>query len=198
VTSDWIDISIPVHNGIPVWPGDAPFRRSLALTMADGSEYNLSEISCSAHTGTHMDAPRHFLDGAPTTETLPLDATVGKARELESHQPQRGERLLFKTRNSAELWKLDRFEENFVYIDPEAAAYLADCGVRTVGIDHLSVGGFHFGGAETHRALLGAGIWIVEGLNLEQIEPGDYEFVCLPWNLAGSDGAPARAILRKA
>ena len=110
---------------------------------------------------------------------------------------QQGECLLFKTLNSTRCWKTDTFVEDFVYLSQEAARYLASVGVQTVGINYLSVGGFAKDGLETHLALLGAGIWIIEGLDLSLIEPGTYELICLPLKIADSDGAPARAILRK-
>jgi arylformamidase len=140
---------------------------------------------------------------------MPLDATVGRARviriddpksikrgELLPHGIRRGERVLFKTRNSDGAWNSDQFDEDFVFISHDAAAYLAECGILCVGVDYLSVGGFREDGPETHHALLGAGIWIIEGLNLHGIDPGDYELACLPLKLIGSEGAPARAILR--
>jgi len=142
---------------------------------------------------------------------MPLDATVGPARviaigdtksikraELVGHGISVGERILFKTLNSDHAWDSDTFEENFVFISQDGARYLAECGVRTVGVDYLSVGGFREDGPETHHALLGAGIWIIEGLNLRGVEPGAYEMVCLPLRLMGAEGSPARAILRKA
>jgi arylformamidase len=141
---------------------------------------------------------------------MPLDATIGPARvipihdtksikrdELLGHSIARGERLLFKTSNSVNSWNSDEFNENFVFISKDAAQYLAEVGVRTVGVDYLSVGGFREDGPETHEALLSAGIWIIEGLNLNAIEPGDYELVCLPLKLMGAEGSPARAILRR-
>ena len=148
MSSDWIDISAPLRNGMVTWPGDAPFERASSLEIAHGDECNLSQISTSTHIGTHMDAPRHYLEGAAG-------------------------------------------------IDPEAARYLVECRIQTVGVDYLSVGGFESGGPETHRILLEAGIWIIEGLQLEQVEPGDYELICLPLKIIGGDGAPARAVLRK-
>jgi arylformamidase len=140
---------------------------------------------------------------------MPLDAAIGRARVIEVHDPESikpyelrphkihgGERILFKTRNSARAWQEDGFIEDFVYVSKEAARYLATCEVRTVGIDYLSVGGFLRDGVETHQALLEAGIWIIEGLDLSQLEPGEYELLCLPLKIERSDGAPARAILR--
>src|SRR6266704_2959616 len=107
------------------------------------------------------------------------------------HQIQSGERILFKTRNSARCWQTDNFVEDFVYISHEAAQYLAAQRIQTVGVDYLSVGGFFKDAVETHRALLSAGIWIIEGLNLSSIQPGTYELICLPLRVTGSDGAPA-------
>jgi arylformamidase len=211
MTENWIDVSIPLRDGMPVWPGDKPFERTLTHSMATGAANNLSQFSTSAHTGTHMDAPLHFMANAPGIETLPIDAVVGPARviqihddeavrpeELRSHSLQPGERILFRTRNS-ELRLTERdFTKEFVYIAPDAARYLANRQVRTVGVDYLSVGAFHEeSGRETHRILLGAGIWIVEGVNLANVEPGDYEMICLPLRMVGSDGAPARAVLRR-
>ena len=210
MSAGWIDISVPLANGMVHWPGDAPFERLKTLALADGDPCNLSEIRASAHTGTHMDAPLHFLENAPGIDTMPMDATVGRARvieirdprlirvaELEPHRISKGDRLLFKTANSRVCWKTPEFKKEFVHIPPETARYLANAGVRTVGVDYLSVGHAETGGDETHRILLGAGIWIIEGLNLEQVVPGDYELICLPLKIAGGDGAPARAVLRK-
>ncbi|HEY6407453.1 MAG TPA: cyclase family protein, partial [Ktedonobacteraceae bacterium] len=120
-----------------------------------------------------------------------------KPEELEPHHIQPGERVLFKTVNSARGWQTDTFLEDFVYISQEAARYLAAVGVQTVGIDYLSVGGYTQDAVETHVALLGAGIWIIEGLDLSQVDAGTYELICLPIKITGSDGGPARAILRK-
>jgi arylformamidase len=208
--SDWIDISAPLRNGMLVWPGDAPFERTSTLEIAKGDPCNLSQISTTAHIGTHMDAPRHYLDGAAGMDTWPIAASVGRARvieiadpevirisELEPHRLAKGERVLFKTRNSEDCWKTDHFQKKYIYIAPETARYLVERGVQTVGVDYLSVGGFESGGPETHRILLEAGIWIIEGLMLQHVEPGEYELVCLPLKIVGGDGAPARAVLRK-
>ena len=208
--SDWIDVSVPLRNGMVVWPGDAPFERTSTLEIANGDTCNLSQISSTAHIGTHMDAPRHYLDGAAGMEAWPIAASVGRARvieivdtevirtsELEPHHLAKGERVLFKTRNSEACWKTDDFQKNYIYLPPETARYLAGRGVQTVGVDYLSVGGFESGGPETHRILLDAGIWIIEGLILQHAEPGEYELVCLPLKIIGGDGAPARAVLRK-
>jgi arylformamidase len=209
--SNWIDISVPVRNGMVHWPGDPPFHIERALDQAKGDVATVSQMTLGVHTGTHMDAPLHFIRDGRTIDEMPLDATVGRARVIQIHDPKSikrpellpqaisaGERILFKTANSAKAWATDRFEENFVFIAQDAARYLAECRVLCVGVDYLSVGGFREDGPETHHALLEAGIWIIEGLNLNAIEPGEYELACLPLRLIGSEGAPARAILRRA
>jgi arylformamidase len=210
MTSHWIDVSVPLHNGMVTWPGDAPFERTSTLQIANGDACNLSQISTTAHVGTHMDAPRHYLEGAAGIESAPIAATIGPARviqihdeeairiaELEPYRIAEGERVLFKTRNSETCWETDHFQKKYIYVLPETARYLAERGIQTVGVDYLSVAGFESGGSETHRILLEAGIWIIEGLMLEQVEPGEYELVCLPLKIVGGDGAPARALVRK-
>jgi arylformamidase len=205
----WIDVSVPLRSGMVHWPDNPPVRIERMLDMESGDAANVSTISLGSHTGTHMDAPIHFVRGGEGIDRMPLDATLGRTRvigiqdpesvkpeELEPHGIRRGERVLFKTRNSSRRWWTQDFIEDFVYVSQEAARYLAELGVRTVGVDYLSVGGFFRDGAETHQALLGAGIWVIEGLNLSGIEPGEYELICLPIKVEEGDGAPARAILR--
>lgn len=208
MTNDWIDVSVPVRDGMVHWPGDAPYVRT-NMQISHGDVANLSEIACSVHTGTHMDAPLHFIANGRSIDTMPLSVTVGRARvigidgpdmirlsQIEPHQIQKGERILFKTANSGRVWNTDTFQENYIYIPPDTAEYLAGVGIQVVGVDYLSVGGFHSGNPETHKTLLGAGIWIIEGLDLERVEPGEYELMCLPLKLVGAEGAPARAALR--
>jgi arylformamidase len=156
-----------------------------------------------------MDAPLHFFDEDPGMEALPLDIALGPARvvRIEGEEPidrgqlegldiQSGERILFRTANSNRPWWERDFDSAYVNVSLEAAELLGEVGVALVGVDYLSVGGYATDNAETHRALLGAGAWIVEGLDLSDVEPGDYELICLPIKLVGSDGAPARALLR--
>ncbi len=209
-TQGWIDVSVPLRSAMVHWPDNPPVRIERMLDMERGDAANVSSISLGAHTGTHMDAPVHFVRGGEGIDRMPLDATIGRARVVGIQDPTsikpdelrplglaRGERVLFKTLNSSRVWQTDEFVEDFVYVSQEAARYLVDCGVRTVGVDYLSVGGFHKDGVETHEALLGAGIWVIEGLDLSEIQPGEYELICLPLKVQGSDGAPARAILRE-
>ena len=208
---DWIDVSVPLHSGMVHWPDNPSVRIEYMLHMSRGDICNVSTLSMGSHTGTHMDAPFHFLPQGKGLHEMPFHAAIGRARvieirdpesikpgELRPHSIRPGERLLFKTKNSSHCWKTDTFVEDFVYLSQEAARYLASVGVLTVGIDYLSVGGYTKDGVETHRALLEADIWIIEGLDLSQVEPGMYELICLPLRIDGSDGAPARAILRKA
>lgn len=209
VADGWIDASVALRSGMVHWPDNPPVRIERALSIERGDAANVSEIAMGAHTGTHMDGPIHFVRGGKGLDEMPLAATIGRARvieigdpesikpgELHTHGLQRGERVLFKSRNSARRWSSEDFTEDFVYVSHEAARYLAGRGVRTVGVDYLSVGGFRKDGEETHRALLEAGIWVIEGLDLSEVEPGEYELVCLPIKIEHSDGAPARAVLR--
>jgi arylformamidase len=156
-----------------------------------------------------MDAPRHFIADGETIDQMPLDAGVGPCRvialdcadqitaaDLRPLRLRPGERVLFKTRNSQRDAELRAFDRDFISLRADAAAFLAKRRVRFVGIDYLSVGGYEKDGVETHRHLLGAGIWIVEGLDLRAFEPGRYDMICLPLKLAGADGAPCRVLLR--
>jgi arylformamidase len=162
-----------------------------------------------AHSGTHIDAPLHFIAGGKSIDAMPFEVTVGRTRvieindaesikpgELRQHRIQRGERILFKTGNSGRVWQSDSFIEDFVSISKEAARFLADRKVLLVGIDYLSVGSFKRDGSEIHQTLLKAGIWIIEGLDLSKVIPGRYDLICLPLKLGQGEGAPARAIIR--
>jgi len=206
----WIDISVPLYTGMAHWPDNPPVRIERMMDLSHGDAANVSKIELGAHTGTHMDAPRHFLADGAGIDEMPFDATIGLARviriehpqailpeELEAHHLQAGERVLFRTQNSERCWNTDQFVEDFVYISAAAAQFLADRQVRTIGVDYLSVGGYVYDGVATHQILLSAGIWLIEGLNLSAVEPGTYELVCLPLRIAGADGALARAILRQ-
>jgi arylformamidase len=197
-----IDISVPIRPGMPTYPGDPTVTLERVKALADGDGVNLSRVDLGAHTGTHVDAPLHFIDGAEATETLPLDALVGPARVLDLTAAKQldaaafdgvelAERVLLKTSNS-ELWARGTFAEDALQLDGGAAQVLVDGGVRLVGIDYLSIGDH-----DAHRVLLGAGVVPVEGLDLRGVEPGDYDLICAPLKLVGSDGAPARVLLRR-
>lgn len=209
MSADWLDISVPLYTGMAHWPDNPPVKIERMLDMAKGDICNVSVMSLGAHSGTHVDAPIHFLRDGAGVDVAPLSAMIGPARvititdtkkitadELRRHAIQPGERVLFKTLNSSRCWQTDDFVEDFVYIEQAAARYLVEAQAQTVGVDYLSVGGYVEDGEATHRALLAAGIWIIEGLNLSQVAPGDYELVCLPLKIVDADGAPARAVLR--
>jgi arylformamidase len=205
----WIDVSVTVSHGMRHWPDNPPIVHQRVMDITHGDPCNVSHLAMGVHSGTHMDGPVHFIHGAPGIDEMPLTATMGEARvveienpyeitaaELRKHELRPGERVLFRTLNSPRAWEIDEFVEDFVGISEEAATYLAETGIRTVGVDYLSVGGYRADGAKIHRTLLEAGIWIIEGLNLTPVRGGRYEMICLPVKLHGSDGAPARAILR--
>lgn len=208
------DISVPITPGeTPSYPGDPVLEIGAWRAIARGDRANVSVLNFGAHTGTHIDAPAHFIEGAPGIISLPLDALLGEARVVEipadtdavdeSHvRPeslQGATRVLFKTRNSA-FWEDPRgqFREDFTYVEPAAARALVAAGVRLVGFDYLSVEKFDSEDFETHLVLLSAGVVIVEGLDLRAVEAGLYELCCLPLKIAAGsgDGAPARAVLR--
>jgi arylformamidase len=204
------DISVPVANGSVVYPGNPEVRIEPHSELSRGASSNLSTISFGSHTGTHVDAPRHFFEAGSTVDRLPLNALIGPAKViafgedvmsitaalLQRESLQDAERVLIRTRNSA--FVTDReFHPDFTYVAPDGAEYLAAIGVKLVGVDYYSVEQFHSGHHRTHRTLLERGIVIVEGLDLRDISPGDYAFACLPLRLEGLDGAPARAVLMK-
>ena len=207
--SQWIDISVPLKDAMVHWPNNPAVTIRLFKDIELGDNSNVSMISMGAHSGTHVDAPIHFIKQGKGVDRMPLATMVGRARvieikdtgsikpeELLQHHIHRGERILFKTQNSSRVWQASAFVEDFVFISDEAARFLADRGVMVVGIDYLSVGSFKHGGSQVHKILLGAGVWIIEGLNLSGVNPGSYELICLPLRLEQGDGAPARAILK--
>ncbi len=203
-----IDISVPLRDDMPTYPGNPPFEHRFARTLEEGAHSTLSVITMGTHSGTHVDAPGHFIQGRDMLDEVGLDPLVGPCRvleldaesavaveDLEPHAVQDGERILLKTRNSDELWDLDEFQPDFVHLSTEAAEYLARKRIVCLGVDYLSVGGHRSNGAEVHEALLGAGILCIEGLDLSGAEPGEYRLVCLPLSIQGAEAAPARAIL---
>jgi arylformamidase len=204
------DVSIPISPATPVWTGDPAVVLEKVSSMDAGAHDNVSRLACGVHTGTHVDAPHHFLNDHRTVESLALDILVGPARVVEippevkvvnakvlesAMLPLGMERLLLKTSNS-QLWKQggNSFYKDFVGISADGADWLVRYGIKLVGIDYLSVAPYHQS-IPTHVALLTAGVIIVEGLDLGAIKPGSYNLYCLPLKLVGSDGAPARVIL---
>ena len=203
------DITLTLSPELPCWPGDTAYELEHVQKIDDGATANVSSLTMSAHMGTHVDAPDHFLNNGKTVEKLALSVLSGRAYVLylpevdlitaaileQAEIPPRTRRVLFKTRNS-EYWsrQLKDFQTDFVALSPDAAQYLVDRGVKLVGIDYLSIAPYHQG-LVTHQILLKAGMVILEELDLSAVSPGRYTLFCLPLKLAGSDGAPARAIL---
>lgn len=199
------DVTWTISPEMAVWPGDPPVSLARVKRMEAGAKNNLSHLACSAHAGTHVDAPLHFIADGADVVSLPLETLVGPARvvalpdvdaitarDLARFDLKGVSRLLLKTRNSG--LTRTRFVEDFVALTADAAQWVVERGVRLVGVDYLSVEAFG-GDGSVHRALLGAGVTVVEGLDLSDAPPGDYVLYCLPLKLAGSEGAPARVIL---
>ena len=202
------DISLAIEPGLPTWPTSVGFRIRSAMRLASGDPANVSVVEMDVHTGTHVEAPLHFLEGGATIDTVPIERFVGEARVvkvdgeavtaaalealgLEADPP----RLLIRTANSdrwAKGW--GPFDRAYVALTADASQWLVDRGFELVGLDHLSIQRFE-DGPETHRILMRAGVTILEGLNLAGVEPGIYTLVCAPIRLAGTEAAPARALL---
>ena len=204
------DVTVPIRAGMPTYEGDPSVEIAAWSALAKGDSANVSFLHFGAHTGTHVDAPAHFIADARKVDALPLEVLIGRARvirvpdnlnEISSNflaacDLDRVERLLFHTRNSG-FWA-EGFRKDFTHLLPEAAQTLVDRGVKLVGTDYLSIEKFHSGHHRTHLALLSQNVIIVEGLNLSDVPEGDYELICLPLRIAdgAGDGAPARAVLR--
>jgi arylformamidase len=204
----YIDITKPITENMPAWPGQPEIEIYKVESIDKGDVANVTAFKMSGHTGTHIDACNHFLKDAEAVHELPLEATMGRARvieikdpesikvkELEPHHIQKGERILFKTQNSQKNWESMPFIEDYVYISTEAAEYLAEKQIFTVGVDYLSVGGYEKNTEEVHKALFHGGVRIIEGLDLKDAPPGEYDLICLPIKVQGADGVPCRAIL---
>ena len=213
IGSHWIDVTVPLKEGMAIWPGDVTIKIERRRSMERGDAANNSAISLGVHTGTHMDAPKHFIKDGKSIDKLPLETSVGPARiieikdkisikpeELKQHNIKKGERILFKTVNSPRCWQTDAFVNDFVFVTRDAAQFLVDAGVILVGVDYLSVGSpmdpEKTMRPDTHQILLGAGLYLIEGLNLTAVKAGDYNLICLPLKLMDAEGSPVRAILQ--
>jgi arylformamidase len=212
VPSGWYDISVPLKQGMNYFPTDpAPPRIYRYHDVEMGAKVTMSMLEIISHTGTHIDTPLHFIPGGSTVSDMPLDATIGPCRvieikdqqkirvsELEPYNIKSGERLLFKTRNSPLTYTSDKFVEDYVYLDGDAADYLAAKKIMLFGLDNITIG--HFKEPDnlnrTHRALLSAGVYILEDCALAGVPPGPYELLCLPLYMWKGDAGPCRAILR--
>ena len=211
--SGWIDVTAPVDaRTTPVYPGDAPIKLEFLQNLETGGKLTLSAFYLGAHTGTHVDAPMHFIKGGASLDQIPLERFIGTVRvidcspgalaidaaELNRHEWRGAKRIFFRTRNSRSGWMTDpAFHEDFTYVAPDAAQLLADAGVELVGIDYISMEQFGAPEPKTHRILLGRNIPIVEGLLLRDVQPGEYELMLLPARIMGHEAAPVRALLKK-
>jgi arylformamidase len=204
-----IDLTVALDAQVPTYPNNTPFTLEPITRMARGDSSNVSTLHMSAHTGTPIDAPRHFFDGGLGADALPLEMLIGRARVIElttrrgieaddfaPHDLSEDVRVLIKTVNSR-FWGSPDFHTEYVGVTESGAKYLVEHGIKVVGVDYLSVEVFKTPGAPAHRLLLGAGTIIIEGLNLRDVEPGVYDMYCLPLRVVGSDGAPARVVLRQ-
>jgi arylformamidase len=207
------DLTVPLTNGMPIYPGDSGIEIRDWASLARGDTANVSVLNLGAHTGTHVDAPAHFIEGAAKVESLQLEVLIGEAEVVEvphessvideafvlQHCRPGTIRLLFKTRNSA-FWAASQndFRHDYTYLELAAAKRLVELGTRLVGIDYISIEQFGQERHETHHALLAQGVVILEGLNLSDVPAGKYELICLPLRIRSGlgDGAPARAVLR--
>jgi arylformamidase len=205
-----VDVSVLLAPGLATYPGNPAYEISPVDRIADGGGANNSRLVMGTHTGTHVDAPLHFFDGRPGVEAMPLELLIGRARVIDL--PHRGGiteqhlaaaglredlRVLLRTPNSA-LWNTtDGFHTDYTYLTEGGAKFLVGQGVKVVGVDYLSVEQYQKPGAPAHKALLGNGIIIIEGLNLSEADAGQYEMYCLPLKIANGDGAPARVVLKR-
>jgi arylformamidase len=202
-----IDISLPITPDMPIWPGDPRPQLTLVTTLeSDGVQ--VSQLVLGTHTGTHLDAPRHFIPGGRTIDRLDLGALVGlcwvievvsgeeqiSGADLQRFELQPGDRVLLKTRNSHQPSD-QPLAQDFVALEPSAADYLCERGVRLVGIDGPSIDAWSAGDFPCHKRLLGAGMLIVENLVLRHVVPGIYGLIAVPLNVRGADGCPIRALL---
>ena len=204
-----LDVTVPLRQGIPTFPGNPEFAFEPIKRIADGGSSNVSRLVLGTHTGTHVDAPKHFIETGAGVDELPLNLLIGRARvvDINKRGPITPEdlaaaglredlRVLLRTPNSA-LWNSAVFHEDYAHLTEGAARYLVEQGVKLVGIDYLSIEQFKKPGAPAHRALLSSGVIIIEGLNLAEAEAGMYELYCLPLPVTGGDGAPARVVLKR-
>ena len=208
---EWIDASMTLRSGMLHWPGDPPVVIERVRDMEKGETSNLSRMAMGVHSGTHVDAPVHFINRAKGIDRLPFDPLIGLTRVLavaavESVQEadlaecgiETGERILLRTDNSIRQNLLKTvFDDRFIHLEEDAARFLATRKIKTVGVDYLSVGGYQKNGSAIHRILLEADIVIIEGLDLAGVRPGYYDMICLPMRIQDADGAPARVVLRE-
>lgn len=207
---NWIDISATISDGMTRWPDDPPVSISRIEEIGiNGAEANVTKISTTAHVGTHIDAPLHFVPGGMDIASIPLEKLIGPAKviqvknskeisleDVQGVSIEEGDRVLFRTSNSEMEWEHQPFTDDYVYLSTDVARLLAEKKINCVGIDYLSLGSKE-NDPEVHRLMLGSNIIIIEGLKLRDIAPGEYEMICLPLKIKDSDGGPSRVIIRK-
>lgn len=203
------DVTVPLSRDLVVYPGDPQVKINRRTVLnVDDARSNMSRLSFSSHAGTHVDPPLHLIENGQSADRLPLELLMGRARVVEVTAPLIDEavlkefdftadaRILFKTRNSY-LWSQKTFVKDYVYVTAGAALMLVNDGIKVVGIDYLSVDKYDDDELPAHRAFLGGGVVVIEGLDLREVEPGNYEMFCLPLKIKDGDGAPARVVLRE-
>lgn len=205
----YVDVTVPIRPNMAVFKGDPPVVFEPVSSIKRGDPFNLTNISMGSHAGTHVDAPSHYFQAGRTVDEIPLDVLIGPVRILEFRGNKSvtrdmllksdlsdQQRILIKTDHSYLLDRYSKFRGNYVYMEVDACGYMVQKGMKLVGIDSFSVESMESQDNMCHKVLLGAGIIIVELLNLRDVEPGDYEMVCLPLNIHKGDGAPARVLLK--
>jgi len=205
----WIDISVSIQDAMVHWPGDTSVEIKRKETIDENNVVSVTSISMSAHTATHVDAPLHFIKNGKDITQLSLEVLIGPAKvfliedkeqislhEIKDFPIYENDRVLFKTVNSEIDWAMKDFKTDYVFLASDAAAFLQSRNVLCVGIDYLSIAG-KINGTKVHQMLLGSGICIIEGLNLKEVEPGDFDMICLPLKIKDADGAPARVVLKR-
>ena len=212
--SGWVDVTYPISPDMPSWPGQPDVELRRLSTIQKPGDANVSFLGLSVHTGTHLDAPGHYIGGDDDVAAAPLSIMTGTVRlariatpghvtaddiqqyEARTRPLARGQRVMFRTHNSDSDWTREPFNESYAAIAPDAARLLVDRGVDLVGVDYLSVAPFD-DPATTHRLLLHARVWVIEGLDLRRVDEGEYDYLAAPLKILGSDASPLRVLLRQ-
>lgn len=211
----WTDVTYPIFENMTGWPGQPATQLDTLSCIHCGDTAKVSVLHMSVHSGSHMDAPNHFMAEGIDISRSPFEVGLGQVRianincsaevrpeDLQAYEArtrplESGERLILRTPNSDKgLWLQKPFDEDYHGIGPAAAKYIVNRQLQLIGVDYLSVGPFHEGNPQTHRTLLGAKVWIIEGVDLRRVEEGDYEMICLPLKIVGSDASPIRILIK--